>query len=666
MPASKKHETRGTCKRFMRSVWLFPAILGVLLIILTSLQISGTSVGVYHDVLDGDTKNPSLLLNNPQPIRSDEWLVNTQLTIAQSVAGYPAINHNIHSGTDMSVAGDVPYKDWSAAFRPQNLIFFVLPLTYAFAFKWWLLLLLTMVSCYFVVLRFLPGKRLLAAMLSMAVGLSPFLFWWYLTTAFAPIFYGFFIILIGLRIINGEKVRFLEKHSKHYSSILYALGLGYLLISFALVLYPPYQIPVALCVGAFLLGYMLDKYGLGRRLLSKRSLTSIGIFAGSLVITGAILLLFVHTHSQAVSAVENTVYPGSRQVYGGKTGVFEIFSSYLQPQLESNTRGIHYFVNQSEASSFLLFLPFLLLPGFIVIYLEHRQKRKLNWPLLLLQLLGILFLANLFLGGLQPIYKLFLLSIIPHQRLFIGLGFLGVLQLLLIMKSLDSLKIPAKILTRLAAVYTLFCLAVLLWAGKYVRHNYPRFVHNPILIGFLAVFFAAIIFCFLSRRFRLGALLFLVFSLGCVYRIHPLYRGLGPLYPNNKLSQAIDSASKPGATWVTLDSIYFENAAMLSNRDSLSGVQSYPNVNLWKQVEGPKGNAIYNRYAHVEFTVSPAMTSQLTLVQSDTFDVKFTCDAFIEHNVQFALATSPITESCTKLVNKVTYPALTFYLYRVH
>jgi hypothetical protein len=652
-------------RKLIKSVWLFPLLLFVLLLLLTAFKVSGTSVGVYYSILYGSNqKDPNLLAGQPQPVRSDEYDVDTQMTIAQSVAGYPRINPNVQGGHDMSLIGDAPYKDWSAVFRPQNLIFFILPLAYAFAFKWWLLLFLLIISCYFVVLRFFSRRRLLAVLISCAVGFSPFIFWWYQTATLAPIFYGFFILLIGIRIINGEKIKFMESFSQGYSQLIYSLTLSYLLVSFILILYPPFQVPIALVVGTFLVGYMLEKYGLSKRLFSRNSLRQIGVFVLSLIITCALLLLFIDTRRQAIDAIQHTLYPSSREVAAGHTPLFEIFSSYLQPQLERTSRAANYYTNQSEASDFILFLPFLMIPGFALIFLEYRQKKKLRWSFLLIQLLAILLLANMFVTGLQPIYKILFLDKIPHDRLFIGLGFAGVLQLLLVMNTLSAVQIPKAWFRWGVCLYTFMCLLVVGWAGRYVSVHYPLFIHSKPLIAFYGITFAFIIFCFLSRRFMLAATVFLIFSLGCIFRVDPLYRGLGPLY-DSQLSQAISSVSKPGSTWVTVDEGGFENAAMLANRNSLSGVQLYPDVNLWAQVEGPSVGYIYNRYAHIQFISSDYLENKLKLIQFDLFEVQFSCSPFIQQHVQYVLASHSINEECTKLVDQVHYPALTFYIYQV-
>ncbi len=644
---------------------VFPFLLVILLLILTTLRISGTSESIYYPILYGQHYHDSnLLYGNPSGIRSDEWLVNTQLTIAQSAAGYPEVNPNIDHGQNMSVIGDAPYKDWSSIFKIQNLAFFILPLAYAFAFKWWLLLFLTIVSCYFLVLRFIPGKRFFATIISLAISCSPFLFWWYGTGTFAPIFYGFFIIILAMRIINGERVRFLSKLGYSYTVAAYIIALSYLLVAFALILYPPFQIPIAIAILLFTTGYLLDKQNGLSNLLTKSVLKKVLLFGVSIVIALGVVVAFVHTRANVISAIEGSVYPGKRIIEAGGASTQYLFSSFLQPQLQHPFRAIYYFTNQSEASNFLLFLPFLFIPGCALLVYEYINSRRLNWSLLALQFCGLLFLANMYIPALQPIYKITFLDNVPHARLVIGLGFVGFIQLILIIKSLSSPAVSKLKLEFLVTWYCVLCFGVLLEAGLDTHLAYPKFIDNFLYILILALLFITILFCFLSKKYLLGALIFLLFSLGSVFQVQPLYRGLGPLY-NSKITRAIDSVSTHKDTWAELDNIDFENFAALSNRKSLSGVQLYPNVKLWSKVAGAKDSYIYNRYAHITFNSNSSLAAPMVLIQNDYFYVRFTCNNFIEKNINYVLATHLLSDNCISLIDQVKYPAVTFYIYRM-
>jgi hypothetical protein len=664
LKVKKAASSQKSSNSFFASTWLFPGILAAVLILLTALQVSGTSIGIYNSVFYGGQKDPSLVFGHPRPIRSDEWIVNTQLIIAQQAAGYPKINPNIDNGRDMSLAGDVPYKDWSAVLKPQNLIFFVLPLSFAFAFKWWSILFLLMASVYFFILKLFPRKRFMAALFATGFSLSPFVFWWYQTTTIAPLFYGFLILIIGIRIIDKEPVRILGKKQTKYSSPLYILALSYLLSCFALVLYPPFQIPIAIVVALFLLGYLLDKKAMQVKIFSKEFLGKITPIIVSCILTAAVILAFIHAHSASIKAITHTVYPGARAVKSGGMKPYQILSSHLEPQLQRNSRAANYFTNQSEASNFILLWPFLALPGIAITITEWVKRRRVDWAFVSVQAVCFLFIFHMFVPGFNILYKPFLLDKVPHERLLIGLGFAGFIQMLFIVRKLVDIKL-SKTYRIATSIYSALVFGVLLIVGLYTKTHFPKFISSVLLICALSLVLAVIIWAMLFRKTILAGILILAFSFSCVFYIHPIYKGLGPL-SNSKVLSDIKTVSKPGEAWAVVDDIYFENFALLSNRDSLSGVHPYPDLNFWRQVEGPKGDFIYNRYAHVIFNSDPAFKDRLVLNQFDNFQVQFACTPFTENHLRYVLATHALVQLCANKLEEIHYPAITFYIYKVH
>jgi hypothetical protein len=653
--------------RLAKSVWLFPAILTAILLVLTICRISGSSIGIYHDFFYGNSKDSHLLYGTPQPIRSDEWLVNTQLAIAQARDNFPHINENITTGRDMSLNIDVPYKEWSTIFKPQNLAFLILPLEVAFAFKWWIILYLLILSVYFFTLRLFPDRRLLVVFIALGFSFSPFIFWWYQSFTLMSLAYGFFIMIVGLRVLNGEAVRLPGRKalSRRASFIIYSLLLTYLLVSFALVLYPPFQIPIALGVVAFLGGYLLQLRFAEKKYKSfGQMLRPLGIFAVALVMAGLIGLAFVATRSQAISSIVHTVYPGSRVVASGGFPSDRLTATFLQPQLQRDVQGPHYYTNQSESSNFILLLPYLILPGIVVTIAHLRKRGRPDWVFLAIQACVLLFLANLFVPGLQAPYHLLGLDKVPHERLIMGLGFIGIIHMLYLMKLLAGVKISARKLTAWAAAYTGVCLAFALLVGKYTREHFSAFISSWPLIIMGALLFCLIIYVLLIRRFVVAALLLMLFSFLSVVRIHPLYQGLG-VAADNRVTDTMRSVSKPEDTWVALDQILLENFGLLSDRDSMTGVQFYPDLTFWRQLQqGPEAEKIYNRYAHVLFTANPEFPP-VQLMQVDSFIVQFSCSSFVRSQVEYVLAQHPLYYGCVEEVSTVKYPAQTFFLYRV-
>ena len=167
-------------------------------------------------------------------------------------------------------------------------------------------------------------------------------------------------------------------------------------------------------------------------------------------------------------------------VSGGMSSL-QVLDSFVMPAEQSTFRGAHFFTNQSEASNFILLLPFLILPEFALIWREWRlHKRRIDWLFLALQICGLLLFARAFIPFGSPFYKLLLLlQKVPNNgRLVIGMGFLGIVQLVYLVKKLTEAKIPKRSLWPLASLYGFACFAVLLLEGLYIRKHYPLFVHQ--------------------------------------------------------------------------------------------------------------------------------------------------------------------------------------------
>lgn len=662
---SKRHiqkKIKPFTKRFLKSIWAFPVILFLVVGVLTSLKISGTSIGMYHQILYGEqVKDPNLIAGNPQPIRSDEWLFMTQMTIAQSQAGYPRINQNIAEGKDMSVILDVPYKEWSTIFKPQNLSFFALPLEHAFAFKWWFILFLLITSVYFFILKVTRFSRPTSIVLSIALSLSPFVFWWYQSATVLPFAYAFLMALLIAKIIDGDD--FFGVKQKIWKSLLYGIVFAYILVAFALLIYPPFQIPIVLITLAFAVGYMLNKV-LNEQKPLKLILQRFSILTLAAITALSIVIIFALTRLEAIHIIMNTVYPGQRSVPSGGGSYLLLFDGFLNPQLQSLRHAAHFVQNQSEASNFILVLPFLILPAFALSFECLFKKKRVDWVLVLFSVCAVVFMLNSFVPFGDRAYKLILLDKVPHDRLMLGVGVLASFIFIYILKGLDNIKTNLWSYRLLVTTYVGACFIALLWAGYYAADHYPKFISSDLKIfAFAGGSCAILFFAFLRYRF-IAALILLCFSLGSVFYIHPLYKGLG-FDTRQAISQEIAENSKPGDTWVTADSIVFENAGIINNRDSIGGIQFYPNLSFWKQIAGANDEDIYNRYAHVVFRDESAQERPLQLLQVDSFSVQLNCGDFITKNVDFILSSSKLNKPCFELKDTIAYPLASFYVYEV-
>lgn len=643
-------------KQALKPVWYFPIAVLLALLVLTALRISGTSIGVYSMLNGTSEQDQGDVALNPRGVRSDEWLVNTQMTVAQATNNFQSINTNIGQGQDMTLVVDAPYREWSQAFKPQNLIFFILPLEYAFAFKWWILSVILILACYFLLIELFPGKILRATLLSLFVGFAPLVFWWYQSITLLPIAYSFLMILLFLRLLKAENTK---------ARITYSLLLTYVLICFALLLYPPFQVPCLIAVGVFMLGWMLENYT-GQAL--KKLLSLWPYFVLIAIVTALAGGAFYLTRKDIIQTITHTVYPGIRIVTSGGVDPLLPFSSHLSPNLQYDEKAASgYLQNQSEASNFIFIAPFLFLPSLYLIIREKRKHNKMLWGLLLINVLLACFLARMHLvtPWLDPLYSLFLLDKVPGTRLLLGLGFAGILQLFLLMKTLDKIALGNIELHWLAIVGGVTSLVSMLVVGIYTVKHFPLFIASYGKVGLFSLWIAVSVFLILQKKIIAGLILLVAFSLLSIYRIHPLYQGLGPITTSETI-QAIKSYPSDGR-WVVLEDRLIINFPLMAGKPSLNSVHFYPQLALWSELDRDKKyEDVYNRFAHILFTTDEQVTEKVALKFTDIFVVKFEpCQEFLQKNAKYVLSPKELSSGCVRLEKTISLPAKQLFIYKV-
>jgi hypothetical protein len=642
-------------------VLLFPFILFILLIALTSLRLSGTSIGIYHEYLYGETsKDPDLLFGKPQSVRSDEWLVNTQLTIAQSQNDFQRLNENFIHDKDMSLLGDAPYLDWSAVFKPQNLAFFLLPLEYAFAFKWWFLLFGLMLSVYFFSLKLLPGKVLLAIAAALVLGFSPFVAWWYLTGTIATLGYGFLIALVSMSIIDQKRLTLFKKTYSHNASLAAkVIILFYLLSSFGLLLYPPFQIPIALVVTFFVLGYMLNT---SHNHSIKNTLNLLFPFIITVVMAGGVLGAFLYERSAVFNTINNTAYPGKRIATSGGEDIKKLLTTYLQPQLQRENRGENYGTNQSESSAFILMPLYFILPAIGLLIWLYIKKRRVEWTLLGLLAISVIFLAQLFVPHIDILSKVFFLHLVPHYRLGVGLGFLAIMLVLYMVHLYIKYQLSFNRRAVISIViYSLIFFVLMLWAGIETSKIYPTFISSKKLIVLLSGILMLGNILILLNRPRVGLWIVALFSFFSVLWVNPVYRGLGPLADSDVI-KTIQTIAPPQATWAAAQDIFIENLPQISGRTAVTGVSTYPESEFWKTYSSEGSSFVYNRYAHM--VLSSNNDSSLVLAAPDLVTISANCQRKIAEKIEYVVSVTPLSGGCYDLRRVISYPNIKFYIYK--
>jgi hypothetical protein len=640
-------------QRIPHKGWLFPGLVVGVVLLLTIFRISGSSVGVYSQ-LDG-SPDSNLLLNNPRGVRSDEWLVITQLTFAQAENDYQKINDNLADGQNMALL-DVPYKDWSTFFKPQNWAFFVLPLEYAFAFKWWFLLATVLIGCYLFVLQLFPGRYLRASLIASFVALSPMIFWWWTSGMLLTVGYSFLMGVAALQFLQAPTVR---------SRLSYSLLLAYLLICFVLLLYPPFQIPALLVMLAFVIGWSLEHFTPAKEL---KKLWRLWPYALLIVLLPAMVgAAFYKTNQDVITTTAHTVYPGARVVPSGDADPLLSFSSFLSPNLQYDEKAAEgYMGNQSEASTFIFIAPFLVAPAAYLIIRQRRRGKPVLWALAFVTAAIVILLARMHLATpwLDPIYRLALLDKVPGVRLLIGLGIAGIVQLALIIKALETAALSRREQWGLAALGGLSALAAMTYVGVYTTQHFPVFIASTVKALVFASLIAGAVFLILKRYFVAGLVLLVLFSASAVYRVHPFYRGLGPI-TTAPVIEAIESYPDDGS-WVVVDDRLLVNFPLLAGKDSLTGIHFAPQMEVWDDLDpARKYEFAYNRYAHILFSTSK-LDDPLQLKYADMFEVRFEpCGKFLQTRAEYVLSAHKLGSQCLQQSKIIRTPARQFYIYRL-
>lgn len=605
----------------------------VLVILLSVFRISGSSVGAF-DQLMGRTSS-DLVFGKPNLIRSDEFSVNTPLTVGQSKNGYKRLNERLADGTDMSVVVDVPNADWSTLFKPQNWPFFFLPLENAFAFKWWLLAWGLTVSCYLLINKLLGGQRLLAALLSIAFFFNPMVQWWYQTITIAPLAYSFLILylLISLETASGTTRNFK------------ILALTWALTAFALVLYPPFQIPCALVVAGFYLGHLLDqKHSLKELFLTVRPVLSAVL--GSVLLIG----LFIVTRLDVVKAILNSAYPGHRVVKSGGLGFVHFFSGPFLAPLQSS-RWSHYLdLNQSEFSNFIIAWPLLLVP--LVYWVFSKRKSTRKFTIIGLIIIQIIFALRTLVELPDFFGKITLLSPVPHQRVLIGVGLGSFLLLVLLIRELQ--KAP----WRFVALNFLYIFLVLSFIAYNFHRHFPQFLSSKLYILFaITSLTAAIGLMFTSFR-KFGAALFLLLCLASTFLVNPLYKGLGIFTDKSTLPTV-----PPNEKWGYVYAGPLINLPFAEGYHSATGTLAYPHLQLWQPLDTNKDHIdTYNRYANVSLIIDS--NEHFDLTGGDSFSYSFNpC-----HNplkLDKILSSQPLAAGCLNEIGRHKSYSKEFYIYSI-
>lgn len=616
---------------------------------------------MYHVYLYGsDAPDPSLLLGQPRPIRSDEF-VQTTIQYLASYTGDPRrYDANNLLFPDVVAFTRAPMWHWRTLLRPPAWPAFLLPAEPAFALTWWLRQAMLVGAAYALFYRITRRDVALSTFGAVAILYAPYMQWFLndIIVEFATcLFAALWLVLI---IVETTGLR---------RAVAAALGLGYVTASCAMLIYVPHLIGVGLLGLALTVGLLLQRRSVD---WSRRSAGRIALLACAPLALAVTLAIWSVEFNDTRRAVEQTVYPGLRRVAGGEMSLTWLFSSFFDVELLQEWQGPALGVsNQSETATFPLFAPFL---APLTLWSAARAFARRTRPadILGLAIVGYLTIALAWmLTGLPwGLGTLLLLDRVPAYRLLLPVGLVSTVYVV------HALAHPRLILAGTARWYvtaaTTASFVFHVWVGSELLHQPPFGIPKDSWIILVASVPAALTWALLSARRRLFVSGCLAATLVAGLPVNPVYHGLAPILgtPLSTAIREIDAADGDRPIWLAYNApTFFLTPLLQANGARTYGLhQWYPRPEFWTIVDPDARYADeVNRYTTVNvFSDAPVGAPKITLFAANgIFLFLHPCDRILDAlDVRYVVTVGTLDLPCLRLVRQPDVPAPGVTIYR--
>lgn len=555
------------------------------------------------------------IMGQDQPIRSDEWMIQTPLAIAQynHDPQFPVVNMNVgEDGQNMMVTSmtSVPIAHITALAKPATWGFFVFDLRRALAWNWWFPIVGCFLALAFVLNRLSGTHWKQGFLFSALFCCAPYVVAWSFWPAYT-VFFPCMIFLCALQILHTSSV-----------SRLIPLGvlLGIALAGFVFILYPPWQVSVGYVFVAVTVGIVIRD-----RLYSRITPSRVLAYLVAAGVAGIIVGAWWLDASETVQAMAQTVYPGQRLTVGGTATLPLILRGFtnIPTLLQLNSM----MSNQSEIASFY----YLLLPLAALVLLRAVQNSlsALEWSLTVI--CGVL-LYYMFIGFPVALAKYSLWGSSSPYRADLALGLASLILTHLLLNKSNQ---PAEA-TQTTRIFAFF--VAVAWA--YVVYRCLNLLDSTLTSGMsssltiLILFItAALSYTLITNQFRSFIMMALGLSLASTMSFHPV--NIAPsevrLRPEPPATSSTLASALKGKRVVVMESNMPAMFLIASGVSVVNGVNYVPQRTLWKRMDPEnKDQKIYNRYQHLAFTgVPPADgTYQLSNPHPDIVMVNLNLSTF--------------------------------------
>lgn len=615
-------------------------IAGAIFILAVCFEYSGSSIGVYNEILQGESTGTYFtpVLGKYRSIRSDEWVVNTPIFVSQAIDNnnkFAYYNDNLRGTmTDMfSVVAPAVWDILTIA-RPFNIGFILFGASRGLAVLWagkWIGLMLVAFEFFMLI----TDKKKLISLCGMLITVfSAATQWWNMTDV---ILWGMLALILIDKFLRTDKIK---------TKIICAIGVFISAVSYVFIMYPAWQIPFIYIYIALFISLCIKN----RKIYKVHKKDILIIFLVILAIAG-IGIRYLYMSKDALNATMNTDYPGSRFEIGGD-GIKVLFSyvySFLFPYT-----GI---TNPCEVAGMISFYPIPMILAVIYLIRNKDRKEHLGFfiPLLILSVIFSVF--SLFKTN-EIFAKLTFLYMSPGRRLAIPLGFIQILLLvyLLSITCKDTKIMKDKVAKIVSIILSVVFLSIALKTA-------PANLWGSLKVyccGLILLIFLYLILTMNNENNKkelIYGLIIMAIITGAT--VNPIQKGISVLTdkPLAKEVNKIVTEDSENNLWITDNTtFYIPNYLLASGAKVLNSTNVYPNFELYKTVLSEQNfnneniRKIYNRYAHVTMEITKN-ENKVELIYQDSIRVKLTPDKVKELGIKYIVSTRDVEEFDTENVD---------------
>lgn len=554
------------------------------------------------------------ILGVARPIRSDEWLVGLTKSLTGWLTHFAKYNDIVRAVKTTNVSASGYYLDYSILADPSTWGTYLLGAEYGLSFSWCYKLIFGFLVNFELFLILTKEKKLLSLFGACLTWFSMFTMWWSIVS----------YMLSGPAII--VLFYYFTKEKNRLKRLLIGAALAIIGSNYVVGLYPAWQVPLGWIIVSIMIWILCENTD-WKTYEWKDWL----IFIVDVAFMVSIIARYLYVDQEYMTAIMNTVYPGSRVFYGGYAldKLLGYFSSII-----STFGG---YENPCEMGVIFGVYPLAIV---LLLYVQYKEKwkNKLLWfltaPLIMLTMYCTFELPPF-------LAKILMLT---YSTPFRTVDFLGVLLAYILIICLSELQELDGVPYWLSFVFCFVCVipaAINAW-----KMNAGLKVYAIIVIIIATIILETIIVS--SRNNRLykimliaGSVMFAIDGLA----VNPLVRGYDAI-TSKPVAGVIREIVKeePKAKWVALDSIITGNYLIACGARTINCVNYIPNTELWAKLD-PTGenDYIYNRYAHFNLSLTDSDESAFDLVQADLMHVTLNEEDFSKMDVDYIYSNSPIS-----------------------